>query len=337
MPFRLFSSADPADCVFVVSSRINAEFRAALKAACPVPVHEIPNDPNHASDIWMQDSCEFGLLDGKPAVMLGLRGRHNEGLECGPLDRAVGDWLTQNMPQVQQLRVGEPLPDRRWIDWFGNLECTPPYGKYPHGRAIVGVQRGLGMHPSVLAFLEKQGLQWPPLEIDVSFLVIGHADEILNFVPGPNGFCAVIPDVKKAAAYLAGKDPKSKLWPGTRHEATVESLLGHCASPSGPEAEAALGKLEAQLKAELGLSDERILKIPQVFFRGGTPWPNMVNALVAGGRYFATDPLDEGLRALVMEALAPSSVEVRFLPAWEPYSVRGGDIHCGTNALRRPA
>jgi protein-arginine deiminase len=240
------------------------------------------------------------------------------------------------MPEVRQLRVGEPLPDRRWIDWFGNLESTPPYGAFPNGRAVVGVQRGLGMHPSVLAFLKKQAIQWPPLEIDVSFLVIGHADEILNFVPSPGGFCAVIPDVNKAVEHLGRKDSKDLLWPGTRFETSVEELLGHGASPSGLEAGAALEKLETQLKSELCLPSERILKIPQVFFRGGTSWPNMVNALVAGGAYLASDPLDEGLRQLTVDALKPASVEVKFLPAWEPYSVRGGDVHCGTNAMRRP-
>jgi protein-arginine deiminase len=35
--------------------------------------------------------------------------------------------------------------------------------------------------------------------------------------------------------------------------------------------------------------------------------------------------------------LQPRGVRLRFLDVWEPYHVRSGEIHCGTNAIRRPA
>ena len=99
------------------------------------------------------------------------------------------------------LHIGEPLADRRWMDWFGNLESTPPFidqnGKaFPWGRILVGRQskgkfateKDLTMQDAVMDFLKNQEVQWPPIVLDTGFLQIGHIDEIINFVPTDTGF-----------------------------------------------------------------------------------------------------------------------------------------------------
>ena len=104
---------------------------------------------------------------------------------------------------------GVPRKNTRWIDWYGNLEATPPYAdshgkRYPYGRVIVGKQRELTMHPGVMKFLEAQGLQWPPFVVDTSWLAIGHVDEVVNFVPAQNkaGFKVLLPSPQAARDML---------------------------------------------------------------------------------------------------------------------------------------
>ena len=87
--------------------------------------------------------------------------------------------------------AAESRAGTRWIDWYGNLEVSPPVKarngrEFPFGRILTGVQKGLGMHPDVLAFLEAQRLQSPPLIVDTSWLAIGHVDEVVSFVPAPD-------------------------------------------------------------------------------------------------------------------------------------------------------
>jgi protein-arginine deiminase len=66
----------------------------------------------------------------------------------------------------------------QWIDWFGNLEVSPPVKvkgrEYRNGRIYAGTQGERSMHPAVIRFLEAQGGQSPVLWIDTSWLVIGH-------------------------------------------------------------------------------------------------------------------------------------------------------------------
>ena len=60
------------------------------------------------------------------------------------------------------------------------------------------------MHPGVLRFLEVQGVQWPPIIVDTSWLAIGHVDEVVNFVPAKTraGFKVLLPSPKAARDML---------------------------------------------------------------------------------------------------------------------------------------
>ncbi|WP_309720054.1 hypothetical protein, partial [Armatimonas sp.] len=123
-PVLLCSSLDPVDALFVVATPRTRAFVAELMRLSPVPVHAIANDPTHASDVWIQDTAEFCVRGGKPVALLGLRGKHDMGLTCGPLDQLVETYLAEKLPYVERLKVGEPKAGRRWIDWYGNLEVS---------------------------------------------------------------------------------------------------------------------------------------------------------------------------------------------------------------------
>ena len=113
-PVLLCSPLDPVEALFVVETPRSAAFVAALKRLSPVPVHALANDPAHSSDVWMQDAVEFAVQGTEPVALLGLRGKHDRGLMCGPLDRLVEQYLAETLPSVKRLKIGEPKSGRRW-------------------------------------------------------------------------------------------------------------------------------------------------------------------------------------------------------------------------------
>ena len=132
------------------------------------------------------------------------------------------------------IAAGVPRENTRWIDWYGNLEATPPFtdreGRtFPFGRLVVGKQRELTMHPGVMSFLEAQGVQWPPIVVDTSWLAIGHADEVVNFLPARTaaGFKVLLPSPKAARemldALLAKGMAGATVFEGTESETTLGS------------------------------------------------------------------------------------------------------------------
>src|SRR5690606_1926781 len=66
----------------------------------------------------------------------------------------------------------------------GNIESVPPYPGYPQGRLLYG-GGALAPEPSFLRLLTSQGQQ-PPIEIDTSWLMVGHADETVHVVRADN-------------------------------------------------------------------------------------------------------------------------------------------------------
>jgi protein-arginine deiminase len=113
------------------------------------------------------------------------------------------------------------------------------------------------------------------------------------------------------------------------------------------------GKIDAvrrTLQDELGVADTDIIEIPVLFnsengrFRGRyfAETVNMVNGLLVGNDYIVPDPrgpLVDGKDVLlqaVKDRLEPLGCRVVPLDCFDPYHRWGGEIHCGTNATRRP-
>src|SRR4030065_2007194 len=95
-----------------------------------------------------------------------------------------------------------------WIDWYGNPEVIPQITakgrEFRNGRIYAGTQGERAMHPEVIEFLEAQGAQGPVLWIDTSWLVIGHVDETVSWVPSKVGtpFRMMIPSPRPALEIL---------------------------------------------------------------------------------------------------------------------------------------
>jgi protein-arginine deiminase len=357
-PFLLASSLDTVEEVLVIETALTAPFVEALADVVPragARVRPLAFPDGTPNDVWAQDTMEVGRACAPDsaggvrqgiAMLSGLRARH-EGIATTPLDKNARQFFLSGNCLVAD--TADPRPKTRWIDWFGNLEVSPPCvasdgRRFPHGRILYGSQDGLAMHPDTVAFLEHQGAQGPAVEVDVSWLTIGHVDEVVNFVPGSNGFRVLIPGVAEARTLLrslaeAGHS-RAVAFAGTESETTLDCLLALAGSPENRAIEAALAETRAQLQRELGVQEEAFLPLPALFKDGLSVIPNPVNCLVCNGHVILPDPRGPRVRGVdpfqhaISEPLEAEGLTVHFVDVWEPYHVRSGEVHCATNAIR---
>jgi protein-arginine deiminase len=341
-PVLVMSSLDPVDSLWIVRCPLTQRIEETLTRLAGVPVVPVDNDPIDDNDIWVQDAVEFAVAPhagGHTVVpFLGLRGRHDQGLTCGPLDRRVAEAVTRTLPDAAPLQLGPALSGRRWIDWFGNLEATPPLPGYPDGRILTGRQRELALHGDVLAFLRDQERQWPPVTLDVSWLTIGHVDELIGFVPatGRPGWRALMPSPARARTLLRTVAPDTLVLGGTAAATTVGALRALAESDETRAIETALAATRAQLEAEIGLTARQTIEVPVLFRDGLAALPNAVNSLIVGRTVFVPDPGIAAFADDLRTRLTALGLTVHVLDSVEPYHVRGGELHCGTNTVRRP-
>lgn len=359
-PFLLNSSLDWVERVLIVENELT---RSGIRALQPlikkagalleaVPFSEVKHD------VWMQDTIEFGRspymssrgIKQAVAALGGLRYPHDD-VNTTPLDLRMKRYMRER--DYKFTEAGAPRPSTRWIDWYGNLEVSPPTRdsagrQYPFGRVLTGKQKDLTMHPGVMAFLEAQGLQVPALTLDVSWLTIGHIDEMAQFVPAPEppGFRVLIPGPARARRLLESLisqgHANAKLFQGRKDETTARRFLDEIAqSEEQSRIEQSLHETRAQLREGLGVTDEQILELPILFKNGLAAFPNPINGLMCNGHYFAPDPEclriegEDPFQKTIRETLQPFGVKTHFISVWEPYHIRNGELHCGTNAIRR--
>lgn len=362
-PFLLASSLDPCFEVMVVKNPLTEKFVADLdeivfKAGARLFPLEFASDA--VEDVWMQDCIEIGTYSAPEmdadihtdaAFLPGIRGLH-DGINTKPLDAEAVKALEKR--GIRPATALTPRPHTRWIDWYGNLEVSPPVksksGKnFPLGRVLYGKQNALAMHPDVLAFLERQGIQTPALAVDTSWLTIGHVDEVINFVPARDRkrFRVLLPSpalathlLEQAAQHGHADAP---VFAGKKKQTTAAKLLETIGrSEESRKIQAAVDATQAQLKEELGLDDADFVTMPVLFEEGLAVIPNGVNGLVVNGHYIVPAPcgatvagkdiFEEAIRTRLVKL----GLKLHFLDIWEPYHSRSGEIHCGTNAIRRP-
>ncbi|KAH6884497.1 hypothetical protein B0T10DRAFT_579197 [Thelonectria olida] len=94
------------------------------------------------------------------------------------------------------------------INSGGNIETIPPYTskagvRYPSGRVILGKHFDKYPAESTIKFFESQGAQ-TPLFVEAGWLLIGHVDELVQFLPFDNelGWTIAIADTHAALRIL---------------------------------------------------------------------------------------------------------------------------------------
>lgn len=344
-------------------------------------------------DHWTQDIFESGFASmpgpgGRPHVMQVLVRSPNamrDGSELAQRGggRAVYTQLRgPDVGAVQELTPGRALlplvgVSEDTLNSTGNFSATPPHRtsrrRFPHGRLIYGSAPGSRPDPAFVRMLVDQGAQ-PPIELDTSWLEIGHIDEFVAFLPAdtPRGFVAVVADPGYAyrllreaadsqvqpptAAILEGlkgvfqAGPVPTTLPATRLASDV--LADPEIRTANDRALAAIERNLTVLREQMALAPEDIVRVPVLYgplpltLRGGVAAliPNGVNGLYAGRDLFIA-PRQYGPRVLdndlferdIKSELGRVGIQVRFVETYyhgTGAGVGGGEVHCTTNALR---
>ncbi|HEX8408291.1 MAG TPA: protein-arginine deiminase family protein [Thermoanaerobaculia bacterium] len=205
-----------------VQNQGNAGFRAAFAAevANAVPQPPPPTAPA-AGHRWMQDVMEIGwsTLPANPRphrIDVVLEAKGNYGLQNFIRGLRGADF--------GHIKVDSGVGNDHAFDGLGNLEVTPPVrssggDEYPWGRMLFGPGWGNdAMDRKTRAFLHAQVVQ-RPIEIDTTWLTIGHVDEILCFLPRPAGpqwkqWFVLVPSPRRAYELLAQAPPLSTIMHG---------------------------------------------------------------------------------------------------------------------------
>ncbi|NWY95139.1 PADI1 deiminase, partial [Loxia curvirostra] len=328
--------------------------RALLrKANCKLTVC---SEQDSRSDRWIQDELEFGYVEAPhktfPVVFDSPR---NRGLKDFAFKKILG-------PDFGYVTREPPGKSVTSLDSFGNLDVSPPVtvrGKeYPLGRILIGSplpwMAGRRMCRAVRDFLFAQTVQ-APLEVYSEWLSVGHVDEFLTFVPAldrkgfrlllasPNACYKLFKEKQQqghgeAAQFLGLK--------GSEQKSIDEILADESLRSDNRHVQRCIDWNRDLLKQELGLSEQDIVDIPQLFIlnnsRADALFPDMVNMLVLGRHLGIPKPFGPVvggrccLEQRVRELLEPLGLSCTFIDDFFSYHLLSGEVHCGTNVRRKP-
>ncbi len=358
-PFILLSNLNQGSTLYVreIPGR-NETFLQSLGELVPKTGAELVivpgREPYRPSNMWLQDTMEIGYSEMPGQKMnVVLIANRNRSLDRYAKDKLLGPdfgWI-----QVGTYRegYGGGRGRNRWLDWYGNLEVTPPLPEYPFGRILYGYNpegpREASLNPEIVGMLEAQGVQTPAVRLDTGWLLIKHADEILSFLPSSDPehpYKVLVVDTEAMIALLEkwmsdgyGESAMLDLY---SDKMTVSSLLKNKVLMDYNK-KLQIERIEPNirlLKRELGLREEDFIRVPSFFDKFGVAFvPNMVNSTLLNGHIFIVAPngpvidgqdqLEEEMRRLISSVpLTPHFLDAQI------YHKRGGEVHCATNVRR---
>lgn len=311
-------------------------------------------EPYRPHDIWLQDAMEIGYTE-KPGQGMNvvLQANRERSLDNFPSEGLLG-------PDYGWIRVGsyrESYARGRggngWLDWYGNLEVTPPLPEFPFGRICYGFNPqgppDASLNPEIVAMLKAQKLQTPAIRLDTGWLLIKHIDETISFLPPKNpqrpfSMMVVSPEsmialLKRWKAEGYGDTSVLERFQANMTVASIlsdEKLVQHNIRLQHDRIESNI----AILKNELKLTEEDFIRIPALFSEDGSSlFPNMVNSAVLNDCLLIADPdgpLIDGVDMLqeeVKRLLSGVPVRPVFLDDTQ-YHKWSGNVHCATNIRR---
>ncbi len=219
-PHRVLVATDDADFLSFVETRAGA--------SNVISFHECNT---YECDIWPQDAWEFGLcsrpaaagstwnlwsgfetLRFQPPLVRNMRPLQPWARTTllGPVHGASGDRIGL------AFRIAEQNVSRAY---GGNLELIPPYTNHPIGRIVVG-----SMPSNQVSFLTRQEVQGPVVQLDTTWLIVGHVDEFMSFVPDTSGFARVFASPTKAKLILDNTQPHEPLFYGNVNDPVYQGV-----------------------------------------------------------------------------------------------------------------
>ncbi len=250
----------------------------------------------------------------------------------------------------------------------GNFTTIPPspgaVSTNPHGRMVYGSTP----NPRFITLLKAQQFQ-TPIRVPTEWLLVGHVDEFLTFLPSSanaRGWIMGVADPSLAYELLEkayAQSPLSTLLKGayslqgsqvSHAEQSVNDVLNDKALRDANDF--ASKKIEESMKIlreQLNLADEDIVKLPALYkevpFGGSTAnsiavtafSPNGVNGLHLGNNTFISPkqfgPIIDGedqFQKAYQDTLAPHGINVLWVDDYAYAHLGEGEIHCVTNATR---
>ncbi|POR36277.1 Protein-arginine deiminase type-1 [Tolypocladium paradoxum] len=294
-----------ASQVLVVGSRARdpqskfvQDLRANVKkAGITKPVFQLdPVFQFYGDDIWAQDFFEPGYTSipgPEGPIMLRVMIRSTQS------DRRAGRQVfsklrSDTVGAVQYLKEGYGAT----MESTGNLETIPPHthnGKsYPAGRTVMGSIDGT--RPYMVNFLNAQEVQ-ATVEIDTTWLMVGHVDEFMQFLPAenPRGWVMVVCDpiagleiLKKAKAAGLGS---TKALSRPSFPTDVAAERGGCLPGDTIDDVLNRGNLTSNftsiqtytaekirmniniIKRETGIGDDEVIRVPALFYTADLDCP----------------------------------------------------------------
>lgn len=300
-----------------------------------------------SANVYSPTSTTKPLRPAGRAVFTALRGKDSAGVQQFDIN-----WAKQN---------GE----MDTLNSTGNTETIPPYTlngvSYPLGRVLRGSIPSFQPDPSFTTMLESQAMQ-PMVTIDTSWLLVGHVDETVSFIPAntPRGWKMLMNDPALAKTMLqqqvAAGNGNAQMFVGqywindfgqlVSAATTISQVLADTEVMS--ESAKAATEVDAQvaiIKQATGLTDAEIIRVPFLHYPSSgyslAYQPGTVNGvLINATNWMAPDPhgpIIAGKDIFKTEheqALAAAGITVRWVEDWDLYHRLSGEVHCATNAAR---
>ena len=359
-PFILLSAVQKALKIYVRDfPGKNEKLIHALKKLTPkigVELKIIGTDQYDAWNIWLQDVMEVGYSRTPSRVLhVVLNANRGKPLDAMPKQEILGPdhgWFKWGEFKRE---TGAGRGRDSWLDWYGNLEVTPPLPGKPFGRILYGYNQKTGhsLNPQIVKMLEAQGVQTPLIKIHTGWLVIKHVDEIFNFIPAKQGkgFKILVPDVNVTYRLLEQWQAEGKgeltLFRDFMENVSVSSLIKN-QSLREFNTRLQVNEIEADIntiKQETGVPDDHLIRIPALFEKrreyASAMMPNMVNSAYMNGHILIADPKgpvfagEDLIQKYVRQLLSKEDVMVHFVDDL-PYHMWGGNVHCATNVTYQP-
>ncbi|MEQ1906371.1 MAG: protein-arginine deiminase family protein, partial [Pirellulaceae bacterium] len=211
-------------------------------------------------------------------------------------------------------------------------------------------------------FFKRQGMQ-EPINLCTDWLIVGHVDELVTFVPRKNGeLTMLIASPKKALEILKGLGPAQELDSKYRDSYGVSTVgelldlkyLGTVSiSALNQEVDEKLfgldhanpsaGSVKKTFMDALSLKSEDIIEVPILFqnyeyasgkFAAVALTPSLVNLYCLERDLIVPKQFLTSFETEFMQAVADLNLKVHWVDDWDLYHTGFGEIHCGSNSRR---
>jgi protein-arginine deiminase len=177
----------------------------------------------------------------------------------------------------------------------------------------------------------------------------------MSFVPAPDRkmFRLVLASPSLAYEILenaaASGHSKTRFLKGKRYDRTVDNLLkDRRLREQNSIFQKSIDWNKAVLIREMGLQPADIVYLPALYHveggdgRAGAYFPGMVNMQVVNGHLAIPKPFGPVVNGQcvfeksALNVFQPLGLTCHFVDTYEGYHIQMGEIHCGTNVVRRP-